>query len=207
MTDNFDKYVARWFHDYILDHEEDEDMMLSLFNTIVDRQEDDSLDEWLDEGETICSYLMRCSADEIYSNIICNNVLFDDLPDTEDFLKDMLKWVVSEEDLDKYSFCDEFVEDIADELTEYESPLTFFQSLQSNGCQSGMIGLLIYNSDCLNIYGRYCNDMEEFREDLEDETGAPIHSSRNIPRYVWLCWLCYEEFAFRIGRYLFENDF
>lgn len=207
MTDNFDKYVVRWFHDYILDHEDDEDLPLSLFNTIVDRQEDDTLDEWLDEDETVCDYLWKCSADEIYSKIICDNVLFDDLPDTETFLKDMLKEAVSEEGLEKYSFCDEFVEDIVDELTKYDNPLSFFQDLQNGGCQSGMIGSLIYNSDCLACYGRHCNDMEEFREDMEDETGAPIHSSRNIPRYVWLCWLCYEEFAFSIGRYLFENDF
>lgn len=207
MVDNFDKYVTRWFHDYILDHEEDEDLLLSLFNTIVDRDEDDSLDEWLDENETVCDYLMRCSADEIYSKILCDNALFDDLPDTESFLKDMLKEAANEEGLEKYSFCDEFVEDIATELIEYENPLIFFQSLQNNGCQSGMIGLLVYNSDCLAIYGRHCNDMEEFREDLEDETGTSIHANRNTYRYVWLCWLCYEEFAFRIGRYLFENDF
>lgn len=207
MADNFDKYVTRWFHDYILDHEKDEDMMLSLFNTIVDRQEDDSLDEWLDEGETVCDYLRQCSADEIYSNIICDNIFFDDLPDTESFLKDMLKEAVSEIGLDKYSFCDEFIGDITDELTKYDNLLSFFQDLQNGGCQSGMIGSLTYNSDCLACYGRHCNDMEEFREDMEDKTGAPIHSNRNIPRYVWLCWLCYEEFAFSIGRYLFENDF
>ena len=209
MTDNFDKYVVRWFHDYILDHEEDEDLMLSLFNTIVGRQEDDTLDEWLDEDETVCDYLWKCSADEIYPNFMYwpTDEIFDDMPDTEGFLTEMLKEAVSEDGLGKYSFCDEFIESIAEHLTTYQTPLSFFQDLQNGGCQSGMISELSYNSDCLACSGRECNDMEEFRGDLEDEIGSPIHSERNIPRYVWLCWLCYEEFAFRIGRYLFENDF
>lgn len=202
----FHEYVTDWFHELVNDHKDNSDWCEDLFNQLGYNKA-----EYLDDDETCYDFLMAMSDEnEIYEALFGYNAkvkCLDDLPDTEGFLKDMLKWVVSEEDLDKYSFCDEFVEDIVDELTEYDSPLTFFQSLQSNGCQSGMIGLLIYNSDCLNIYGRYCNDMEELREDLENETGVPIHSSRNIPRYVWLCWLCYEEFAFRIGRYLFENDF
>lgn len=207
MKDKFEEYVTSWFHEYIENHKDNEDLMLSLFNAICPREEGDSLSDWLDEDETIYDWLMNCSADDIYSSLpIKGHELFDDIPDTESFIKRMLKDACKELDLYRYEFTDEFVEDMIYHITDYDEPLFFFQDLQHNGCASGMIGMLVYNSDCLALYGKYANDMEEFREELEEETGSPIKRDRNIRHYVWICWLCYEELAYRIGTYLFEND-
>lgn len=208
MNDKFEEYVTSWFRQYIEDHEEDEDLLLSLFNTICPREEDDSLFDWLDEDETICDWLLNCSAEDIYSNLFGEggHGCFDDMPDAEGFVTKMLKDVSNELDLDKYEFADEFLADMAYHITNYDNPLSFFQDLQHGGCASGMIGMVIYNSDCLTLYGKYANDMEEFREELEEEIGSPIKRDKALRHYVWICWLCYEELAYQIGRYLFENN-
>ena len=208
MKDKFEEYVTSWFHEYIENHKDNEDLMLSLFNAICPREEGDSLSDWLDEDETIYDWLMNCSTEDIYSSLfIKSHELFDDIPDTERFVKRMLKDACTELGLNEYEFVEEFVEDMAYNITDYDDPLYFFQDLQNGGCASGMIGMLVYNSDCLALYGKYANDMEEFREKLEDETGSPIKRDRNIRHYVWICWLCYEELAYQIAHYLFEDDF
>lgn len=208
MKDKFEEYVTSWFHEYVENHKDNEDLMLSLFNAICPREEGDSLSDWLDEDETIYDWLMNCPVEDIYSSLfIKSHELFDDIPDTERFVKRMLKDACTELGLNEWEFVEEFVEDMAYQITDYDDPLYFFQDLQNGGCASGMIGMLVYNSDCLALYGKYANDMEEFREKLEDETGSPIKRDRNIRHYVWICWLCYEELAYQIAHYLFEDDF
>lgn len=209
MKNKFEEYVTSWFHEYIENHKDNEDLMLSLFNAICPREEGDSLSDWLDEDQTICDWLMDCSAEDIYSSLFGWSSVgcFDDMPDTEGFVAEMLKDTCKRLDLYRYEFTDEFIEDMACHITNYDNPLGFFQDLQNGGCASGMIGMLIYNSDCLALYGKYANDMEEFREELEDEIGSPIERDRNIRHYVWICWLCYEELGFQIARYLFEDEF
>ena len=128
------------------------------------------------------------------------------MPDTESFICQMLKDASRAIRLDGYGFTDEFIEDMAGHICNYDNPLSFFEDLQRGGCSSGMIGMLIYNSDCLALFGKYANDMEEFRENLEEEIGT-IKRDKNIYHYVWICWLCYEELAYEIGQYLFENSF
>lgn len=209
MKNKFEEYVTSWFHEYIENHKDDGDLMLSLFNAICPREEGDSLSDWLDEDQTICDWLMDCSAEDIYSSLFGSSGggCFDDMPDAEGFVAEMLKDTCKRLDLYRYEFTDEFIEDMACHITNYDNPLVFFQDLQNGGCASGMIGMLIYNSDCLALYGKYANDMEEFREELEDEIGSPIERDRNIRHYVWICWLCYEELGFQIARYLFEDEF
>lgn len=209
MKDKFEEYVTSWFHEYVENHKDNEDLMLSLFNAICPRKEDEPLSNWLGEDETFYDWLMNCSADEIYSSLFgfSGGGCFDDMPDAEGFVKRMLKDVCTELNLNEYDFVAEFVEDMTYNITNYDNPLGFFQDLQKGGCASGMVGMLIYNSDCLALYGKYANDMEEFREELEEEIGSSINRDRNIPHYVWICWLCYEELAYKIARYLFEDDF
>jgi len=70
-----------------------------------------------------------------------------------------------------------------------------------------LIGMLIYNSDCQKIYGKYANDMETFKEEIEQELGVPIHNKSGVPHYTFVCWFCYEELGFQIARNLFEDEF
>lgn len=104
------------------------------------------------------------------------------------------------------SFAKEFIEDMVYHAQDYSSPLGFFQDL-THGCQSGMIGMLIYNESCKQIYIQNIDDMEELKENLEEELGDPIKNKSGVPHYTFLCWLCYEELGFSIARTLFPNEF
>ena len=111
MKNKFEEYVTSWFHEYIEDHKDDEDLMLSLFNAICPRKEGDSLSDWLDKDQTICDWLMDCSAEDIYSSLFgwSGGGCFDDMPYAEGFVTKMLKDVCKELDLYRYEFTDEFI--------------------------------------------------------------------------------------------------
>lgn len=211
MKNKFEEYVLRWFHDYLVEHEEDEELFFTMFNTLVDRNEDDSVFDWLDENQTVGDYLMNnIEADVIYDKLFCNEGRcgFVDIPSHQDFVLAILKYAVEELGLDKYDFVSEFIEDMVDHILCYDRPRGFFHDLTYGGCASGMVGMLIYNSDCLKLYGKYADSMEEYKEDLEEEIGVIRQEKEHrIVHYVWMCWLCYEEIALSIARFLYEEEF
>ena len=207
--DNFDKYVVEWFHGYIEDHKDDEDLFMSLFNAICPLKEGETVSDWIGEGTTVKDWLLNCSGYEIYEHLfsVNNDGYFKDLPDSEYFVSTMLTEASKETGLLEYEFVNEIIGDMACHITGYDSPISFFDDLQHGGCISGMIGKFVYNSDCKEFFSKYAVSMEDFRDDLEDEYWDAVKRHRNLPHYVWLCWLCYEEVAFRLARYLFENHF
>ena len=103
------------------------------------------------------------------------------------------------------SFAEDFLRDMAEHIEGYSNPLGFFNDL-THGCQSGMIGMLIYNSDCKRIYIEHIDDMEEYAEQIYEEAGF-ISNKNGAPHYTHICWLCYEEFGYQIGRTLFPETF
>lgn len=109
--------------------------------------------------------------------------------------------------LGEYDFVPEIIDDILYECNEYDDPERFFKELSEYGCQSGMVGKFIYNSDCKDFYVQHIDSMEEFVEWLEDETGAPIRNDGGQSRYTFMCWLCYEEVAYRTAQILWPDDF
>lgn len=82
--------------------------------------------------------------------------------------------------------------------------LSWFEDLDHGGCRSGLVGMFVYHSDCRAFYQKHASDMEEWLREMEDETGEPIHADRELPRYTWLCWLCYEWIASNIYNKLTE---
>lgn len=69
----------------------------------------------------------------------------------------------------------------------------FFSDLLSNGCQSGMIGTLIYYNDTNAFFNKYQSEIEELKEQLEDDLGEPLQIKGNITN--WLAWFGFEETA------------
>lgn len=193
---NFEKYVTDWFHDWLKEHEEQSDFYQEVFYAMRYTLEELGEDSYLD-------FLLNLSADAIYDNLISFHKLIDDQPGTWEFLIKMFKQAVPDKEKE---FVDEFVEDMAEHAENYNSPLEFFNDL-THGCQSGLIGMLIYNTDCLKIYSKYANDMEEFKETMEDELGTPIHNKSGVPHATFMCWFCYEELGFQIARNLFTDKF
>lgn len=199
---NFSEYVLDWFSKYLESHEEHPDILEDLFDEMNYEEEN------LDEGETKIEYLQSLSdADEIYEKIFGydRTVQFvDDLPDTETFLNEMFSQCVG---VKEYSFGKDFIEDMATHAEGYRNPVGFFKDLAYGGCTSGLIGMLISNDDCKELYIKHIDSMEAFKEEYEDELGEPIRNKNQLPHYTFVCWFCYEEFAYNIGRELFPNTF
>lgn len=199
---NFGEYVLDWFSKYLESHEEHPDILENLFDEMNYEEEN------LDEGETKIEYLQSLSdADEIYEKIFGydRTVQFvDDLPDTETFLNEMFSQCVG---VKEYSFGKDFIEDMATHAEGYRNPVGFFKDLAYGGCTSGLIGMLISNDDCKELYIKHIDSMEAFKEEYEGELGEPIRNKNQLPHYTFVCWFCYEEFAYNIGRELFPNTF
>lgn len=198
----FEGYVLDWWQEFVESHESESK---SIMETLIGEEE--TIENYLDEGETSYDWLLnKDDADEIYQNFFgCNgeSLCFDDIPDTETFLTNMFKQAYENE----YDFAEEFIEDMAGNAAGYVNPVGFFKDLSYGGCSSGMIGMFIYNDDCKKFYINHIDDLEAFVEDFEGELGEHISNKDHQPHYTFVCWLCYEEFAHRIGRTLFPETF
>ena len=201
----FHEYVTDWFHELVEQHESDKEWCEDLFSQLGYNEA-----EYLDEGETCYDFLMAMSDEnEIYEALFGYEAKvknLDDLPDTEGFLSAMFK-EVGKQYIKDYYFAEELLEDMSEECDGYTNPIGFFQDLQQGGCGSGMIGMFIYNTDCRNFYVKNIDSMEEFVEEFEDELGCPIKNENRLPHYTFICWLCYEELAYRIARELWDDKF
>lgn len=205
----FDEYVLDWWHCYL--DEAEEHTLKALMENLIGEEETigdyipgdaESPREWLRENMT---------ADQIYEKYFGfenDGLCPDNMPDTAEFVYQMLKenaswWNGDTETLP--SFAEEFLRDMANHIQCYNSPLGFFQDLQ-HGCQSGMIGILIYNSDCKRIYIEHIDDMEEYAEQIYNELGF-VENKNHIPHYTLMCWMCYEEFGYQLACSLFPETF
>lgn len=205
----FDEYVLDWWNDYLDEAEEHtlNALMKDLIGeneTIADYipEEAESPREWLREN---------MAADGIYDRYfghIRSNLCPDNMPDTFQFVRAMLMENVAWPDGSISflpSFTDQFIDATAVEIEGYNNPTGYFDDLQKGGCQSGMVGFLIYNSACKQIYIDNMDDMEEYKNILEDEMGEAIRNKQHLPHYTFMCWLCYEEFVYSIARALFPD--
>lgn len=195
----FDEYIKNWFKSF-LDEQED-DFVVNMYETLTGS--DDS-----DIAYKRQFLVSDADADVIYDFLFVSGDLSDKyracMPEPSVLLQDMFE----EACLDiEYTFAKSFVEDMAYHAEGYSDPIDFFNDLTHGGCISGMIGMLIYNSDCKDIYIEHIDSMECFKEDFEEELGEPIVNQKRLPHYTFMCWFCYEELAYRIARELWPDVF
>jgi hypothetical protein len=108
-----------------------------------------------------------------------------------------------------HSFYENFKQIILDKVEGYGKDKaalkSFFEDLQHGGCQSGIIGDFIYNSDCKAFYIKHIDDLENFKAEQEDSLGEPIQNKQQSPHYTFMCWLCFEEFCYQLYSTIFEQ--
>ena len=190
----FEKYIKDWWEDQISQYEELKDGMACL-EELLDKL---NIDKDCVGDEPLPDFLRGVYYRKVYADLLSENQMFNE---------DMLREVCCEIGYDKYSFAEDFICDMAYHICNYEQPEGFFEDLQNSGCISGMIGMFIYHDDCKRFYIKHIDAMEDFVMELEDEFGEPVKNRDRQPRYTFVCWLCYEEFAYRIARELFPNNF
>lgn len=106
---------------------------------------------------------------------------------------------------------------ITDEWGNYDDKKNIFTDVLNYGCQSGMVGFLIYYSDTTKFYKRYQEEINALLHDLMYETG--IYAPSEIFGDKWdkedplatddfnqnlLAWFGFEETLRKIG-YNFEQ--
>lgn len=69
----------------------------------------------------------------------------------------------------------------------------FFTDLLTHGCQSGMVGSLIYYRDTHQFYDTHYNEIEALRYDLEDSFGESLRVKGDLKN--WYAWVAFEETA------------
>ena len=105
----------------------------------------------------------------------------------------------------------EVINIVKQELEEGYPLNTFIEDLRVGGCQSGMIGELIYYTDTMAFYDRHREEIDTLLSELIEETGlAPQElfgdkwdKSDPLAREQWninlLAWFAFEETAFRLA--------
>lgn len=121
--------------------------------------------------------------------------------DLEGTVKDILTEVADIE----WDFAEEFIDSYVGEMLQYQTAENFFIDLQHGGCQSGMIGGLIYYDDIRKIYVKNMDSIDTYIAELESEIGDNLFDTSKQPRFNYAVWATYEEFAYRIYSALFEN--
>ncbi len=106
---------------------------------------------------------------------------------------------------------------ITEEWSNYNDKKHIFTDVLHYGCQSGMVGFLIYYSDTVRFYKQYKEEIDELLYDLMDETG--VYSLLELFGQKWdkedplgngnfnmnlLAWFGFEETMRNIG-YKFEQ--
>lgn len=109
-----------------------------------------------------------------------------------------------------YSFSDDFNNIIINRAGDYsgnnkQKLKSFFNDLMQSGCISGIISDFVYNTDCKNFYVEHLDDLEDFKSELESRIGEPIKNRYSLPHYVFMCHLCFEEYAYNLENEIFND--
>ena len=131
----FDEYVLDWWCDYL--DEAEEHTLKALMEDLIGEEE--TIDDYIPEdAESPREWLRNnMKADEIYDRYFGyakgQRLCPDDMPDTFQFIRDMLKENVAWPDGDEStrpSFVDDFIDNMAAKIEGYDYPLGFFKDLQ-----------------------------------------------------------------------------
>lgn len=197
----FDEFVLDWFHTMV--DEATEERVTKIVSILGCRRES------ADENR---EFLMELNnGREIWDNLFApNSVGAEAHVISEDERATMIAAALDQAVIElrhDYDWAEDLIDDMVYYCADYNCPISFFEDLAEGGCQSGMIGMFVYNSDCKAFYVEHIDDMEGFKEDFEDELGMPITNKEGLPHYTFMCWLCYEELAHRIAQELWPDKF
>lgn len=202
MENKFYKYLRSMISDLIFEREDRdffEDYSIDVFHALGNELKPNVVD--------VREYIFNMSGEDLWKGIMemdddVRHELGIDSP--EDIMNNFLSELMSNE-IEEYDFAKEFLEDMASHMSNVDFEM-WLNDLLKHGCISGMVGILIYNSDCKEIYVRNIDSMESMKEDLEEEVGEMIPNRHNLPHYTFLCWLCYEELGRMVYDKIFEDD-
>ena len=96
-----------------------------------------------------------------------------------------------------YSFSEELKDTYESEMSDYDNTDGFFDDLACSGCQGMALGGFIYHDELEDFYLRHHDDIESFKNYLEQDIGSPLYDGSG--HYAdFACWLVIEEVAYNV---------
>lgn len=74
---------------------------------------------------------------------------------------------------------------------------TFLNDLMEYGCESGIVGSMIYYRDTHQFYDDHYNEIENIRYDLEENLGEPLWVKGDLKNFF--AWLAFEQTAIKLA--------
>lgn len=90
----------------------------------------------------------------------------------------------------------EIIEDHAEGYDE--GAVGYAKDVLYGGCQSGIVGELIYYKDTHEWFDTYYDEIMELREKLSEEFGIDINAPTDTDMKNWFAWFSFEETARRL---------
>lgn len=123
--------------------------------------------------------------------------------------EELKKLIINCNPYHNYDFAEDIEEDIIYHIMECKDNNEirgFFEQVFYYGCTNSATLMFIDKNETRDFYIKHIDSMEEFMLQYEDETGISMEISRDYPRYMQVCWLCYEELAKSISDKLFPEE-
>ena len=79
-----------------------------------------------------------------------------------------------------------------------EGAVGFVKDVLYGGCQSGIVGELIYYKDTHAWFDTYYDEIMELREELSQEFGEDVNAPIDTDMKNWFAWFSFEETARRL---------
>lgn len=102
-------------------------------------------------------------------------------------VKNLLEKVQTELDQDVVNEFNKIIVNKVEDYGKNKAALkSFLEDMQHGGCISGMIGEFIYHAECKEFYIKFIDELEEFKQLLDDEIGEAIKNRHNLPHYTFI---------------------
>lgn len=68
----------------------------------------------------------------------------------------------------------------------------------TSGMDTGVVGEIIYDSDCRDLFLEHYDEIMEYIEELEEKTGEPVVNRKKLPLHTFYVWVFFEDIYYRL---------
>lgn len=201
---NFEECVHSWLCSYLEQHEDDEELIITMLSFMGYRADD------IPDDEEYLDFLLSIDVKRIYWFILSGySDAFVTETESKDFRRKTFMQAVDEKEFGKcdvFSLSYRYIQTMVNGTERMDSLYSYFQMIEDKGVGTDLSAELFNYTDCRNLYILYMDEMEAIKDYVE-QTAKTIYRPKGIPRYAFMCRFCFEELASSIARNLFPDKY